>query len=106
MACLDVQHDCHNGKCKTIETMIPPQGSHIEGHILLRKIAHTDDENYILNVCSHHAARYHQMVSNLTFTPPNQYQIHEIVESSVQKWAAKEKKKAQQKRMGKERVGP
>ena len=100
VACLNVQHDCHNGKCKTIETVIPPQGSR-EGHIHSRNIDHTDNEHYILNVCSHHAARYHQMLSNLYFTTPNQTQLNEMVAPSVQKWAAEEKKKATKKREGK-----
>ncbi|KNZ45243.1 hypothetical protein VP01_833g3 [Puccinia sorghi] len=84
--CLNVQHNCHNGRCETTKTIIPPKGSK-EVHTVMMNIKHSTHNRYILNVSSHDAARYHRLLSHLSFTLPDQQAITNIVEPSVAKWA-------------------
>ena len=64
-------------------------------------ISHSSINRYILNGASHHAAQYHRLLSNLTFTPPNKNQVQNIVEYSVNQWAAEEARKNPSRGKGK-----
>ena len=100
MACLNVQHDCHHGQCKTVQEVLPPEGVR-EGQAVTMNISHSPTNRYVLNVCSHHAARYHRIISNLSFPQPSHEEVQSVVTPSVDKWAAEEQRKKPRKSKGK-----
>ena len=100
MACLNVQHDCHHGQCETVQDVLPPAALR-EGHAVTMNISHSQPNHYVLNVCSHHAARYHRIISSLCFPQPSNEEVQSVVTPSVDKWVAEEQRKKTRKSKGK-----
>ncbi|POW03001.1 hypothetical protein PSHT_11868, partial [Puccinia striiformis] len=65
VATLNLQHNCHNGKC-TIEKTKMTRIERQETNVRVCQVCHADSKNYILNSVPFHASEEHQQMANLS----------------------------------------
>ncbi|KAA1082985.1 hypothetical protein PGT21_022018 [Puccinia graminis f. sp. tritici] len=84
-ACVNVQHNCHEGQCQHVEAPMKVNPRH-EGSSIFHHIQHTNHNSYLLNAFSHHAPEYHRQYSGLRPSVISHHQMMEALHQGLQRW--------------------
>ncbi|KAI7950043.1 hypothetical protein MJO28_008864 [Puccinia striiformis f. sp. tritici] len=83
--CMNVQHNCHMGKCpvKLTKTTLMEQQ---ETTVKTLQVEHVDHAHYVINSASLHEPQLHQMVSGLAVGNPNEEQWASAIANGFAVW--------------------